>query len=210
MAAGATSEESYLPAREPATVKKFLLSPSLEQSITLDVFVTAARSLQPRHSLNLPTYGACRETNAWNKEAMCSVTRAGRVSVAYVHRRPVSLLLVSSVDQCLLLVCSIDQEESMWTTLMLPLHFSGLYNTVLVGLQFSPLLRLAIGTLICLLIGFGNALSIQRRNTKAGEVGNPRENPPTSGIVQPDSHLQKAGMARQGLNSGRNGGSRAC
>ncbi|KAJ8894122.1 hypothetical protein PR048_006732 [Dryococelus australis] len=33
----------------------------------------------------------------------------------------------------------------------------------------------------------------QRRNERAGETGNPRENLPTNGIVQHDSHTQKSG-----------------
>ncbi|XP_063227560.1 protein sneaky-like isoform X2 [Bacillus rossius redtenbacheri] len=38
-----------------------------------------------------------------------------------------------------------------------------LHYMVIVDLQFSPLVRLGLGTLICLLIGLGNALSIQVR-----------------------------------------------
>ncbi|KAJ8894549.1 hypothetical protein PR048_007206 [Dryococelus australis] len=38
----------------------------------------------------------------------------------------------------------------------------------------------------------------QRRNAKAGETGDPRENPPTSGIVRHDSHLRKSAVERGG------------
>ncbi|KAJ8882302.1 hypothetical protein PR048_014104 [Dryococelus australis] len=34
----------------------------------------------------------------------------------------------------------------------------------------------------------------QHRNERAEETGNPRENPPTSGIVRHDSHLRKSGV----------------
>ncbi|KAJ8872618.1 hypothetical protein PR048_026224 [Dryococelus australis] len=33
----------------------------------------------------------------------------------------------------------------------------------------------------------------QRQNTRAGKTGNPRENPPTSGIFRHDNHLRKSG-----------------
>ncbi|KAJ8872132.1 hypothetical protein PR048_025734 [Dryococelus australis] len=44
------------------------------------------------------------------------------------------------------------------------------------------------------------------RNARAEETGDPRENPPTSGLVRHDYHLQKSG---QGLNLVRLGGRRA-
>ncbi|KAJ8890562.1 hypothetical protein PR048_010071 [Dryococelus australis] len=42
----------------------------------------------------------------------------------------------------------------------------------------------------------------QRRNEGAGETGDPRENPPTNGIVQHDSHMQKSGVTRPGIEPG--------
>ncbi|KAJ8871236.1 hypothetical protein PR048_027542 [Dryococelus australis] len=36
----------------------------------------------------------------------------------------------------------------------------------------------------------------QRRNERAGETGNPRENPPTNGIVRHDSHMRESGVTR--------------
>ncbi|KAJ8869531.1 hypothetical protein PR048_028522 [Dryococelus australis] len=38
------------------------------------------------------------------------------------------------------------------------------------------------------------------RNGRAGETGVPRENPPTNGIVQHDSHIQESGVTCGGLN----------
>ncbi|KAJ8871243.1 hypothetical protein PR048_027549 [Dryococelus australis] len=38
----------------------------------------------------------------------------------------------------------------------------------------------------------------QRRNEKAGETGDPRENPPTSGIVQHDSRMRMSGSGPAG------------
>ncbi|KAJ8870898.1 hypothetical protein PR048_027199 [Dryococelus australis] len=35
-----------------------------------------------------------------------------------------------------------------------------------------------------------------------GEMGEPRENPPTSGIVRHDSHLRKSGVNRPGIEPG--------
>ncbi|KAJ8896054.1 hypothetical protein PR048_001395 [Dryococelus australis] len=43
-----------------------------------------------------------------------------------------------------------------------------------------------------------------RRNAWAGETGDPRENPPTTGIVRHDSHLRKSGLTRPGLNPAYN------
>ncbi|KAJ8887308.1 hypothetical protein PR048_013523 [Dryococelus australis] len=40
------------------------------------------------------------------------------------------------------------------------------------------------------------------RNEGAGETGDPRENPPTNGIVRHDSHLGKSGDLRPGIESG--------
>ncbi|KAJ8872164.1 hypothetical protein PR048_025766 [Dryococelus australis] len=45
------------------------------------------------------------------------------------------------------------------------------------------------------------------RNEGAGETGDPREDPPTYGIVQHDSHMRRSGVAR-GLNPDRLGGRR--
>ncbi|KAJ8897854.1 hypothetical protein PR048_003207 [Dryococelus australis] len=39
-----------------------------------------------------------------------------------------------------------------------------------------------------------------RRNERAGETGDPRENTPTHGIVWHDSHMRKSRVTRQGLN----------
>ncbi|KAJ8869714.1 hypothetical protein PR048_028709 [Dryococelus australis] len=39
----------------------------------------------------------------------------------------------------------------------------------------------------------------QRRNERTGEMGYPRENPPTDGIVRHDSHMQKSGVTRPGI-----------
>ncbi|KAJ8883346.1 hypothetical protein PR048_015189 [Dryococelus australis] len=40
----------------------------------------------------------------------------------------------------------------------------------------------------------------QRQNERAGETGDPRENPPTNGIVRHDSHLRKSGVTRLGID----------
>ncbi|KAJ8894527.1 hypothetical protein PR048_007184 [Dryococelus australis] len=42
----------------------------------------------------------------------------------------------------------------------------------------------------------------QRRNEGAGETGDPRENPPTSGIVRHDSHVRKSGVTLPGIELG--------
>ncbi|KAJ8885849.1 hypothetical protein PR048_012055 [Dryococelus australis] len=42
----------------------------------------------------------------------------------------------------------------------------------------------------------------QRRKERAGETGDPRESPPTSGIARYDSHLRKSGVNRQGIEPG--------
>ncbi|KAJ8891162.1 hypothetical protein PR048_010677 [Dryococelus australis] len=42
----------------------------------------------------------------------------------------------------------------------------------------------------------------QRRNAREGEKGDPRENPPTSGIVRHDSHLRKSGVTRPEIEPG--------
>ncbi|KAJ8870270.1 hypothetical protein PR048_029291 [Dryococelus australis] len=41
-----------------------------------------------------------------------------------------------------------------------------------------------------------------RRNEGAGEAGDPREDPPTNGIVRHDSHLRKSGVTRPGIEPG--------
>ncbi|KAJ8881163.1 hypothetical protein PR048_017636 [Dryococelus australis] len=38
-----------------------------------------------------------------------------------------------------------------------------------------------------------------RRNERAGETGDPRENPPTNGIVRHDSYIGKSGLTRPGI-----------
>ncbi|KAJ8894438.1 hypothetical protein PR048_007092 [Dryococelus australis] len=42
----------------------------------------------------------------------------------------------------------------------------------------------------------------QRRNERAGETGDPRENPPTNGIVRHDSHMRKFGVTQIALVGG--------
>ncbi|KAJ8867214.1 hypothetical protein PR048_031009 [Dryococelus australis] len=42
----------------------------------------------------------------------------------------------------------------------------------------------------------------QRRNEGSGETGDPRENPPTSGIIPHNSHWPKCGMNRPGIEPG--------
>ncbi|KAJ8865621.1 hypothetical protein PR048_033141 [Dryococelus australis] len=42
----------------------------------------------------------------------------------------------------------------------------------------------------------------QRRNARAGEAGNPREDPPTNGIVRRDSHMRESVEARSGIGRG--------
>ncbi|KAJ8875178.1 hypothetical protein PR048_023073 [Dryococelus australis] len=42
----------------------------------------------------------------------------------------------------------------------------------------------------------------RRLNERAGETGDPRENPPTSSIVRHDSHLRKSGVTRPGIEPG--------
>ncbi|KAJ8866800.1 hypothetical protein PR048_032661, partial [Dryococelus australis] len=42
----------------------------------------------------------------------------------------------------------------------------------------------------------------QRRNEGAGETGDPRENPPTNGIVRHDSHMRKSGVTRPCIEPG--------
>ncbi|KAJ8897365.1 hypothetical protein PR048_002711 [Dryococelus australis] len=49
----------------------------------------------------------------------------------------------------------------------------------------------------------------QRRNKWTGETGDPREYPPTSGIVRHYSRLRKSGVNRQGLNPVRLSGRRS-
>ncbi|KAJ8895949.1 hypothetical protein PR048_001290 [Dryococelus australis] len=44
-----------------------------------------------------------------------------------------------------------------------------------------------------------NVIMEQRRNEWAGETGDARENPPTSGIVRHDSHMRKSGVTRPGI-----------
>ncbi|KAJ8869105.1 hypothetical protein PR048_030669 [Dryococelus australis] len=48
----------------------------------------------------------------------------------------------------------------------------------------------------------GYRLFTQCRSEKAGETGDPRENPPTSGIVRHDSHLRESGVNRPGIEPG--------
>ncbi|KAJ8870250.1 hypothetical protein PR048_029271 [Dryococelus australis] len=42
----------------------------------------------------------------------------------------------------------------------------------------------------------------QRRNERAGETRDPREDPPTNGIVRHDSHMRGSGVARPGIEPG--------
>ncbi|KAJ8882623.1 hypothetical protein PR048_014435 [Dryococelus australis] len=42
----------------------------------------------------------------------------------------------------------------------------------------------------------------QRRNKRAEETGEPRENPPTNGIVRHDSDMRKTGVTRPGIEPG--------
>ncbi|KAJ8881478.1 hypothetical protein PR048_017959 [Dryococelus australis] len=42
----------------------------------------------------------------------------------------------------------------------------------------------------------------QHRNERAGETGDPRENPPTNGIVRHDSHMRKSGVTRPEIEPG--------
>ncbi|KAJ8874136.1 hypothetical protein PR048_024978 [Dryococelus australis] len=42
----------------------------------------------------------------------------------------------------------------------------------------------------------------QRRNERAAETGNSRENSPTNGIVRHDSHMRKSGVTRSGIEPG--------
>ncbi|KAJ8876814.1 hypothetical protein PR048_021261 [Dryococelus australis] len=42
----------------------------------------------------------------------------------------------------------------------------------------------------------------QRRNARTGVTGDPRENPPTSGIVRHDSYLRKSAVSRPGIEPG--------
>ncbi|KAJ8877589.1 hypothetical protein PR048_022044 [Dryococelus australis] len=42
----------------------------------------------------------------------------------------------------------------------------------------------------------------RHRNEGAGEMGDPRENPLTNGIVRDDSHMRKSGVARPGIGFG--------
>ncbi|KAJ8897133.1 hypothetical protein PR048_002479 [Dryococelus australis] len=46
------------------------------------------------------------------------------------------------------------------------------------------------------------ATSCRLTRIRAGETGDPRENPPTSAIVQHDSHLQKSRVTRPGIEPG--------
>ncbi|KAJ8886091.1 hypothetical protein PR048_012300 [Dryococelus australis] len=47
----------------------------------------------------------------------------------------------------------------------------------------------------------------RRRNARTGETGDPREKPPTSGIVQHDSHLRTSGSGPEGgLNPPKSAG----
>ncbi|KAJ8881589.1 hypothetical protein PR048_018074 [Dryococelus australis] len=49
-----------------------------------------------------------------------------------------------------------------------------------------------------------------RRNERVGETGDPRDDPPTNGIVRNDSHLRKSGDPAGKLNPVRLGGRRVC
>ncbi|KAJ8894621.1 hypothetical protein PR048_007285 [Dryococelus australis] len=42
----------------------------------------------------------------------------------------------------------------------------------------------------------------QRRSERAWETGDPREDPPTNGIVRHDSHMRRSGVARPGIEPG--------
>ncbi|KAJ8898114.1 hypothetical protein PR048_003474 [Dryococelus australis] len=52
-------------------------------------------------------------------------------------------------------------------------------------------------------------LDIEVLRAEEGETGDPRENPPTSGIVRHDSHMRKSGVTRLGFKPDRLGGRRA-
>ncbi|KAJ8882737.1 hypothetical protein PR048_014550 [Dryococelus australis] len=53
------------------------------------------------------------------------------------------------------------------------------------------------------LLEYATAVSTeQRRNERAVEMGNPRENPPTNGIVRRESHMRKSGVTRPGIEPG--------
>ncbi|KAJ8879120.1 hypothetical protein PR048_019726 [Dryococelus australis] len=45
----------------------------------------------------------------------------------------------------------------------------------------------------------------QSRNERAGDMGAPRENPLTNGIIRHDSHMRKSGVTQQGIESRRAG-----
>ncbi|KAJ8870856.1 hypothetical protein PR048_027157 [Dryococelus australis] len=45
---------------------------------------------------------------------------------------------------------------------------------------------------------FWGCLKSRRRNEERGEKGDPRENPPTSGIVRHDSHMRNSGSNSAG------------
>ncbi|KAJ8883327.1 hypothetical protein PR048_015170 [Dryococelus australis] len=47
----------------------------------------------------------------------------------------------------------------------------------------------------------------QCRNERSGEMGDPRDNPPISGIVRRDSHLRNMERTGRGLNPVHLGGS---
>ncbi|KAJ8893784.1 hypothetical protein PR048_006385 [Dryococelus australis] len=56
-------------------------------------------------------------------------------------------------------------------------------------------------------VGFPIRVSMEQcQNDGAGETGDPRENPLTSGIVRHDSHLRKSGVNRPGIEPGSPGG----
>ncbi|KAJ8879207.1 hypothetical protein PR048_019813, partial [Dryococelus australis] len=42
----------------------------------------------------------------------------------------------------------------------------------------------------------------KRRNERVGETGDPRENPPTNGIVRHNSHMQKSAVTPPGIEFG--------
>ncbi|KAJ8888434.1 hypothetical protein PR048_007924 [Dryococelus australis] len=65
---------------------------------------------------------------------------------------------------------------------------------------YTPLIMGAcIATLNIEVLRADEASMERRRNVKAGEAGDPREDPPTSGIFRHDSHLRKSGVARPGI-----------
>ncbi|KAJ8878194.1 hypothetical protein PR048_022662 [Dryococelus australis] len=77
------------------------------------------------------------------------------------------------------------------------------------GNVLSPVLHICLRARSCEPMRVIEVSMELRRNKRAGETGDPRENPSANGIVQHDSHLRKSGVTRLGI-AYRSGMERLC